>query len=210
VVVRKAILLPLRMREWVKCMPVSDEERGQKSEELLGKLQEKLGDYILESGVSLGDAEVRIRAEGVSDFFRLLKLDSELAFNMFLDVTAVDWMDEREDRFEVVYHMLSLSTHHRLRVKVDLPEQSPRIASVSQLWAGANFLEREVFDMYGIEFEGHPDLRRILMYDEFKGYPLRKDYPVQGKQPRIPLRAPEVENTARHMHRSELVQIGRG
>jgi len=190
-------------------MPVDENERAEKSAELIRKLQDKLGDYLLDARTSLGDAEVRIAPSSVGDFFRLLKLDSELAFNMFVDVTAVDWMDERDERFEVVYHLLSISTHYRLRVKVDLPESAAKLPSVSHLWAGANFLEREVFDMYGVEFEGHPDMRRILMYDEFKGYPLRKDYPVQGKQPRIQLRAPEVENTARHMHRSELVQIGK-
>jgi NADH-quinone oxidoreductase subunit C len=126
---------------------------------------------------------------------------------MLLDVTAVDWLDSRPERFEVVYQLLSLSTASRLTVKVAVSESSPELPSATALWHSANFLEREVWDMFGIRFQGHPDLRRILMYEEFQGHPLRKDYPVQGKQPRIPLRMPEVENTARRMQRPDLVAI---
>ena len=87
------------------------------------------------------------------------------------------------------------------------PEENPEVDSLTGLWSVTNFLEREVWDMYGIKFKNHPDLRRIMMYDEFEGHPLRKDYPVQGKQPRVQLRHPEVENTARLMQRPALVQI---
>jgi NADH-quinone oxidoreductase subunit C len=109
----------------------------------------------------------------------------------------------------MVYHLMSLSFGYRLRVKVAVDESKPEVDSLVTLWPGANFMEREVWDMYGIAFKGHPDLRRILMYEEFVGYPLRKDYPVQGKQPRIRLRAPEVQNTATQMNRPSLVQINR-
>jgi NADH/F420H2 dehydrogenase subunit C len=142
---------------------------------------------------------------------------------MMLCVSGVDYFDHEfdfrssEDRFEVVYHLLKVPSNEtdsaaRLRVRVGVPESDPSIDSVSALWAGANFMEREIWDMYGITFNGHPDMRRILMYDEFVGHPLRKDYPIQAKQPRIPLLSPEVENTARLMQRpslseSNLVQI---
>jgi NADH-quinone oxidoreductase subunit C len=116
-------------------------------------------------------------------------------------------MDERDDRFEVVYHLLGLGSMLRVRIKIAVPEHKPEVASLVPLFSSANFMEREVWDMYGISFKGHPDLRRILMYEEFKGHPLRKDYPVQGKQPRVALRYPEVENTAREMVRGELVAI---
>jgi NADH:ubiquinone oxidoreductase subunit C len=116
-------------------------------------------------------------------------------------------MDQRQERFEVVYQLLSLSTRSRLTIKASLPENKPEIATATNLWSGANFLEREIWDMFGISFVGHPDLRRVLMYEEFIGHPLRKDYPLQGKQPRVPLRAPEVENTARNMLRPDLVTI---
>ena len=177
---------------------------------LAAKLSSKLSSYLLSCDVSLGHAVINIAADKAFEFFKLLKLDSDLAFDLFISVTAVDWMDQRELRFEVVYHLLSTRHLHRLRVKIDLPEQNPVVASVSGLWLGANFMEREVWDMYGVRFEGHPDLRRILMYEEFVGHPLRKDYPVQAKQPRVRMLNPEVRNTAVDMKRSELVQIRGG
>ncbi|MCB0353529.1 MAG: NADH-quinone oxidoreductase subunit C [Bdellovibrionales bacterium] len=191
-------------------MAVLQHEREQKSAALLELLKSKLASHIISSRITLGDAEVHIRREGMLDFFGLLKLDSELRFEMLMSVTAVDWLDEREDRFEVVYHLLSLTHLHRLRIKIAASETEPVVESVVSLWESANFLERECHDMYGIRFNGNPDHRRILMYEEFEGYPLRKDYPVQGKQPRVKLRYPEVENTARHMIRPTLVQIGKG
>jgi NADH-quinone oxidoreductase subunit C len=141
--------------------------------------------------------------------FNKLRNDPGLQFDMLVDVTAVDWVDQRPERFEVVYHLMNTDTFQRLRVKVPVSEDRPEVASMSGIWLSALFLEREVWDMMGIKFIGHPDLRRILMYDEFIGHPLRKDYPLQAKQPRIPLRAPEVENTARKMQRPALVQINR-
>jgi len=187
---------------------IRNHQRHDKSQQLLELLNAKLGSQMVSSTVELGDAVIVIGREKMLDFFRLLKLDSELAFNMLIDLTVVDWMDQREDRFEVVYHFLSLSTQHRLRIKIAVTEDDPAVESITSLWSGANYFEREAWDMYGVTFKGHPDLRRILMYDEFKGHPLRKDYPVQAKQPRVPLRHPEVENTARQMKRSPLVTIG--
>ena len=184
-------------------------ELKEKNQRLLQLLRGKLGSEIETYELSLGDPVIRILRENMQGFFRLLKLDSELSFNVCLNVTAVDWLDQKKERFEVVYHLLSLAHLHRLRVKIALSENDCEVASLVSVWPGANWMEREVFDMYGIRFSGHPDLRRILMYDEFKGHPLRKDYPLQAKQPRIALRYPEVENTARLMKRPELVQINR-
>jgi NADH-quinone oxidoreductase subunit C len=90
-----------------------------------------------------------------------------------------------ESRFAVVYHFFSLKHKHRLRLVVPLEETDAEVDSLTSLWAGANWLEREVWDMFGIRFRGHPDLKRILMYDEFQGHPLRKDYPVKKRQPLI-------------------------
>jgi NADH-quinone oxidoreductase subunit C len=169
---------------------------------------------ILDSRVSLGDAEIRINADKVLECCKLLQLDADLQFDLLVNVTAVDYMDTEfmnrpDERFEVVYHLLSLKTKNRLRIKVAVGEKDPKVDSVTSVWAGANFMESEVWDMFGISFTGHPGLTRILMYEEFKGFPLRKDYPVQGKQPRIPLRKPEVENTARQMLRPSLVKINK-
>ncbi len=90
-----------------------------------------------------------------------------------------------ETRFAVVYHFYSLTHKHRLRLAVPVEEAEPELDSLTSLWAGANWLEREVWDMFGIRFQGHPDLKRILMYEEFEGHPLRKDYPVNKRQPLI-------------------------
>ena len=170
-------------------------------------LTTKLSSQITKSSVELGDVVVWVKRESLLDFFGLIKLDSELQFNFLVDITAVDWMDSAPERFEVVYHLMSLPYKYRLRVKVPVPETDAWVPSVVSLWGGANFMEREAWDMYGVVFKGHPDLRRILMYEEFKGHPLRKDYPVQGKQPRVPLRYPEVRNTAVDMQRPALVRI---
>ena len=180
-----------------------------KNRRLLELLKIKLGSEIESYELSLDDPVIRIRRDNMQGFFRLLKLDSELAFNVFLNVTAVDWFDQKAKRFEVVYHLLSLAHLHRLRIKISLGEDDCELDSLTGVWPGANWMEREVFDMYGVRFRGHPDLRRVLMYDEFKGHALRKDYPLQGKQPRVPLLHAEVQNTARLMRRPELVHIGR-
>lgn len=102
----------------------------------------------------------------------------ELAFSLLAELTAVDFMP-REPRFEVVYVLVSIEHGSRLRVKVRLPGGAARVATVSGIWPAANWLEREVWDLFGIEFDGHPDPRRLLMPEDWEGFPLRKDYPVQ-------------------------------
>lgn len=176
-------------------------------DQLLQIIEQKTGGLIVKKEVSLGDAVVYISPNYLLDFCKILKLDTALSFQMLVDVTVIDWLDEKDHRFEMVYHFFSLTRGYRLRLKIPISESKPEIESLCGLWSAANFLEREAWDMYGITFLNHPDLRRILMYDEFEGYPLRKDYPVQKKQPRIPLRYPEVRNTALDMQRPELVKI---
>ena len=148
-----------------------------------------------------------LRRENATEIFKTLRDDPKLLFNFLMDVTCVDWLDRREPRFDVVYQLFSLSYSTRLSVKIQVPEDQPEVDSLVSLWAGANFLEREVWDMYGIKFKGHPDLRRILMYDEFVGHPLRKDYPLRGKQPRVTMRIPELRNTSDDMYREQLVAM---
>lgn len=109
----------------------------------------------------------------------LLKEDSVCPFNVFSDLTCVDWYPA-EPRFELVYHLLSISNKERVRLKVKLNSSSPAVESITSIWPGANYFEREVFDLFGIRFTGHPYLRRILMPEDWEGYPLRKDYPVEG------------------------------
>ena len=104
---------------------------------------------------------------------------SKAGFEDLADITAVDWFPS-EPRFEVVYSLLSYQLKERLRVKVRLSGADPSVETITSLWAGASSFEREIFDLFGIRFQGHPDLRRILLPDDWEGHPLRKDYPVEG------------------------------
>ena len=109
----------------------------------------------------------------------LLKEDSTCPFNFLSDITCLDWLPS-EPRFEVIYHLLSIPKKERVRLKVRLESGSPAVESVTSVWPGANYFEREVYDLFGVRFTGHPYLRRILMPEDWEGYPLRKDYPVEG------------------------------
>lgn len=100
-------------------------------------------------------------------------------YNFFEDLTAVDWYPA-SPRFQLSYHLLSHAYKERLRVRAMLDEAQPAVDSITTVWAGANYYEREVFDLFGIRFDGHPDMRRIMLPDDWKGHPLRKDYPVEG------------------------------
>jgi NADH-quinone oxidoreductase subunit C len=124
---------------------------------------------------------VHVPAEKLFDFMKVLK--AEAGFNMLADVTAVDYLHytKAKDRYAVVYVLTNTDTGERLIVKAALNDPDPEIASVYDLWNGADWMEREVYDMYGIVFTGHPDLRRILLPDGFVSFPLRKDYPLRGK-----------------------------
>jgi NADH-quinone oxidoreductase subunit C len=109
----------------------------------------------------------------------LLRDDAGCPFTYLSDVTCVDWYPS-EPRFEVVYHLLSIANKERLRLKVKLPGASPTVESITSVWPGANYFEREVYDLFGVRFTGHPYLRRIMMPEDWEGSPLRKDYPVEG------------------------------
>ena len=113
----------------------------------------------------------------------LQALRDQYGFDMLVDVTAVDYLEyaDATDRFGVVYLLLNMATGERLIVKTFVNPPQPALPSVTGLWTGADWMEREVFDMFGIEFTGHPDLRRILLPEEFTAFPLRKDYPLQGR-----------------------------
>src|SRR5215467_9561215 len=154
----------------------------------LKTIREKLGAAALDALTLHGDDIVIVRRDGIVETFRVLKEDPALAFGFLSDLTAVDYLGKKEPRFEVVYQLFSLERKRRLRVKVPVLEETPEVDSLTPLWRAADWLEREVWDMYGIRFRGHPDLRRILMYEEFSGHPLRKDYPVNLRQPLVPER----------------------
>jgi NADH-quinone oxidoreductase subunit C len=151
-------------------------------------IQERLGARVLAARQAQGDDVVLLDPAGLRESFRILKEDSRLAFNFLSDITAVDYWNKKEPRFELVYQLVSLQQKTKLRVRVPVTESDAVVESLTPLWPGANFLEREVWDLFGIRFSDHPDLRRILLYDEFQGHPLRKDYPVNLWQPRVPER----------------------
>jgi NADH-quinone oxidoreductase subunit C len=150
--------------------------------ELLAHVQTVLGDQVSSEHQRCGDATIMIGRDGALETMRALRDRPELAFNFLMDATAVDYLG-RTPRFEVVYHLYSLAHNHRLRVKIGVPEEEPWVHSLVPLWKSANWLERETWDLLGIRFLGHPDPRRILMYEEFVGHPLRRDYRVDHRQP---------------------------
>ncbi len=151
---------------------------------VLRLLLARLPDAIRGTHARLGDATAVVAAEQLLEVLRLLRDDPELAFEMLVDVTCVDYLGE-EPRFEVVYHLYSLAKNHRVRLKVRVAEAAPELPSAVPFYASADWMEREVFDLYGVRFHGHPDLRRILLYDGFEGHPLRKDYPKERRQPLV-------------------------
>jgi NADH-quinone oxidoreductase subunit C len=151
-------------------------------------IQEKLGLRVLGTLLFRGDDVLILDSAGLRESFRFFKEDARLHLDFLSDITAVDYWKKQEPRFEVVYQLHSLNGGKRLRVRVPVPEDDATVESLTPLWRGANFLEREVWDLFGIRFIDHPDLRRILLYDEFQGHPLRKDYPVNLWQPRVPER----------------------
>jgi NADH-quinone oxidoreductase subunit C len=159
------------------------------SQVVLDKLKERFKDAILETHNSFGNETALVSRESLLDVMRFLK--DECGFEMLMDLCGVDHLPE-VPRFEVVYHLKSFSRGYRVRIKVRVPEEDPVVDSVISVWKGANWYERECWEFYGIKFRGHPDLRRLLLYPEFEGYPLRKDYPHKKRQPRIPLLKPET------------------
>ncbi|HHT9117609.1 MAG TPA: NADH-quinone oxidoreductase subunit C [Candidatus Hypogeohydataceae bacterium YC38] len=150
----------------------------------LKKLKERFTNSVLETHSFRGDDTAVVKRVDVLEICRFLKEDTELSYNFLMDLTAADYLG-KEPRFEVVYHLYSLKHNMRVRIKVPLSESDPTIDSVSSLWASANWAERECWDLFGIRFNEHPDLRRILLYEQFQGHPLRKDYPVDKRQPLI-------------------------
>jgi len=158
-------------------------------EAILARLRARLGGSVLETHDFRGDHTAVVTREAILDALAFGRDDPGLAFDLLVDITAVDYLEfpGREDgpRFEVVYHLYATAHNHRVRLKVRVEEDDARVPTASGLWPIADWLEREVWDMFGIRFEGHPDLRRLLLYEEFVGHPLRKDYPINRRQPLI-------------------------
>ena len=156
---------------------------------VLDRLRERLGPAVVETHEHRGDATAVIERGALLQTLQLCRDEPDLAFEVLMDLTAADYskFPGREDgpRFEVVYHLYSITHNHRVRVKVRVDEDDAVVPSATQLWPIADWLEREVWDMFGVRFSNHPDLRRLLLYEEFVGHPLRKDYPINRRQPLI-------------------------
>jgi len=156
---------------------------------ILNRLQTRFGTAILETHEHRGDATAVVDRASIIDVLRYARDDDALGFDMLMDLTAVDYLvyPGREDapRFEVVYHLYAIGRNQRVRLKVRVDEDDAVMPTAVALWPIANWLEREVWDMFGIRFEGHPDPRRLLLYESFVGHPLRKDYPINRRQPLI-------------------------
>ncbi|HMM14974.1 MAG TPA: NADH-quinone oxidoreductase subunit C [Parvibaculum sp.] len=146
---------------------------------LLGDhIRGKMADAVIDCSVAYGELNVTVQAAQIISVLAFLRDDDECRFTTLIDITAVDY-PERERRFDIVYHLLSMEKNRRIRVRIEVDEDTP-VASSVDIFPASNWFERETFDMYGVLFSGHPDLRRILTDYGFAGYPLRKDFPLTG------------------------------
>ena len=149
------------------------------SEEIIEKVKTDQGEVIASSEVNLGDSVLFVSKEAIHGVAEYLKNDPDLDFDYLSQITGADYLNEdREPRFEVVYEFHSIEKNHSIRIRVGLDEEDPTIPTVSDLWKGAFYPERELFDMFGFNVEGHPNLSRLIMPEEWEGNPLRKDYPL--------------------------------
>jgi len=157
--------------------------------QILQRLRDRFGGAVVDTHEHRGDATLVVDRGTLVDVLRFCRDEPTLGFDVLMDLTAVDYQryPGREDgpRFDVVYHLYSLAQNHRVRVKVRVDEDDAAVPTAVDLWPIANWFEREVWDMFGVHFSGHPDLRRLLMYEEFVGHALRKDYPINRRQPLI-------------------------
>ena len=150
---------------------------------LAGALRGAHPEFVGEVIQAFGETTVVVPREHIVAACGFYKTTPGLEFNLLADICGADRGPEDDPRFEVNYHLFSTTKHHRLRLKVLLTEDDPRVETVTTLWRTANWHERETFDMFGVRFEGHPDLRRILLPDDWQGHALRKDFPLRGYEP---------------------------
>jgi NADH-quinone oxidoreductase subunit C len=155
-------------------------------ESLLQKIKDSLPKFEFTSSESIRELTFSFNKKDIVKVCQLLKNDPDLSFNLCEDITAIDWA-RRTDRYTVVYHIFSMDNKFRLRLKCNVDEEDCSIDTVSSVWKTADWEERETYDMYGIKFNNHPDLRRMYMPEEFEYFPLRKDFPLMGIPGSLPL-----------------------
>jgi len=146
-------------------------------------LQRDHPEWVSQIVEALGETTIIVPREHIAAVCKYLKATPEFAFNFLADLCGFDRGPEEEPRFEVNYHLFSTTRHHRLRLKVMLNEDDAHVPTVTGVWRTANWHERETFDLFGVIFDDHPDLRRILLPDDWQGYALRKDFPLRGYEP---------------------------
>lgn len=138
---------------------------------------------VIDSVISQNEVSIYIAKNWIKPILSALREDDSLRMDMLSDITSIDYLNlDREPRFDVIYQLYSLEHYHRVRLKAPVEEDDASIDSICDLWSGASFMEREIFDLMGIGFDGHPDMRRILMPDNWDGHPLRKDFPIGGSK----------------------------
>jgi NADH-quinone oxidoreductase subunit C len=167
------------------------------SKKALELLQARFGDAVLATGSQHGDEWARVRPDVIAEVAAWMKSDPAMDMRMLVDVTAADYLEfepgrrlalDDPQRFEVVYHFYSVALKHRLRIKVRCGGSEMTVPSLTGVYKTADWWERGVWDFYGVRFAGHPNLKRMWTYEEFRGHPLRKDYPVHQRQPLTPER----------------------
>ena len=190
------------------------------------RLRQRFGAALVSSALARGELTVEVAPGRLIEVCRALRDEAEFRFEMLIDLCGVDYLEYGDGsrsgpRYAVVYHLLSVAHNRRLRLRVGLDGDYPRVDSVIAVWAGANWYEREAFDLYGIHFEGHPDLRRILTDYGFVGHPFRKDFPISGHvemrydpdQRRVvyqPVTIEPRENTPRIIREDSYGDVGHG
>ena len=157
------------------------------SQAVVDRLRAELGERVLAASDAFGDHEISVAVGDWVEVAQLLKNDGELQMDHFIDLTAIDYPERESARFDLTLTLRSSETNARIRVRTQV-EEGGEPGTLSSVWRGANWAEREVWDMFGIKFKDHPDMRRILLYEEFVGHPLRKDYPIDKAQPLVPYR----------------------
>ncbi len=161
----------------------SEPAKDQAGVALITSLQESHADSVLDVIQAFGEITIIVPRERIVELCDYLKRTPDFEFNLLADICGVDRGPEEDPRFEVNYHLFSTTKFHRLRLKVVLSEEDLHVPTVTGIWRTANWHERETFDMFGIIFDGHPDLRRILLPDDWQGHALRKDFPLRGYEP---------------------------
>lgn len=149
--------------------------------QVINLFKEKFSEAIVDSHEQHGDETILVKKESLFEILKFAKENENLKFDSMMDICGVDYLGQTP-RFEVVYHLYSIPLNHRVRIKVRVSEEDCVVPSAISLWKSADWFERETWEMFGVKFEGHPELKPLLLFEGFEGHPLRKDYPIEKRQ----------------------------